>query len=82
MICLLIQTKFDTNINDDELLKTIWEHKRIFLKNFNHIAIIKPNGAFTNNYCTCHYGLALINSQHGMSKKIHKLEIMIELLTY
>jgi hypothetical protein len=28
MICLLIQTKFDININNDELLKTIWEHKK------------------------------------------------------
>lgn len=45
-----------------------------------HIAIVKPNRAFTNNYCTCHYGLALINSQNGMWKKDHKLEIMIELL--
>jgi hypothetical protein len=26
MICLLIQNKFDININNDELLKTIWEH--------------------------------------------------------
>jgi hypothetical protein len=46
------------------------------------IAIIKPNGAFTNNYFTCHYGLALINSQNGMLKENHKLEIMIELLTH
>jgi hypothetical protein len=44
--------------------------------------MIKPNGAFTNIYCTCHYGLALINSQSGMLEKKHKLEIMIELLTY
>ncbi len=27
MICLLIETKFDININNHELIKTIWEHK-------------------------------------------------------
>jgi hypothetical protein len=32
---------------------------------------------------TCHYGLALINSQNGFLFFLnHKLEIMIELLTY
>jgi hypothetical protein len=28
MIFILIQIKFDIEINNDELLKTIWEHKR------------------------------------------------------
>jgi hypothetical protein len=27
MIVILIQIKFDIDINNDELLKTIWEHK-------------------------------------------------------
>jgi len=25
---ILFQTKFDTNINNDELLKAIWDHKK------------------------------------------------------
>jgi hypothetical protein len=29
MIFILIQIKFDINTNNDELLKTIWEHKKI-----------------------------------------------------
>jgi hypothetical protein len=28
MIFIFIQIKFDIDINNDELLKTIWEHKR------------------------------------------------------
>jgi hypothetical protein len=28
MIFILIQIKFNININNDELLKTIWEHKK------------------------------------------------------
>jgi hypothetical protein len=28
MIFILIQTKFDIDINNDELLKTIWKHKK------------------------------------------------------
>jgi hypothetical protein len=28
MIFILIQIKFDINTNTDELLKTIWEHKK------------------------------------------------------
>ncbi len=28
MIFILFQMKFDTNINSDELLKTIWDHKK------------------------------------------------------
>jgi len=46
MICLLIQTKFDININNDELLKTIWEH--FFKKDFLFLIIsgsVKQCGA-------------------------------------
>jgi hypothetical protein len=28
MIFILIQIKFDIDMNNDELLKTIWEHKK------------------------------------------------------
>jgi len=28
IIFILIQIKFDTEINNDELLKTIWKHKK------------------------------------------------------
>jgi hypothetical protein len=28
MTCMLIQIKFDVDINNDELLKTIWKHKK------------------------------------------------------
>jgi hypothetical protein len=30
MIFILIQIKFDININNDELLENIWEHKEFF----------------------------------------------------
>jgi len=33
MIIILIQIKFDIDINNDELLKTIWEYKKKENKN-------------------------------------------------
>jgi len=32
MLFILIQIKFDIDINNDELLKTIWKHKKIKIK--------------------------------------------------
>jgi hypothetical protein len=30
MILILVQIKFDIDINNDELFKTIWKHKEFF----------------------------------------------------
>jgi hypothetical protein len=37
MIFILIQIKFDINTNNDELLETIWEHKKIKRKEDLHL---------------------------------------------
>jgi hypothetical protein len=47
MIFILIQSKFDIDINKDELLETIWEHKKKKKKKFIVFANAQQHGAQT-----------------------------------
>jgi len=68
MIFILIQSKFDIDINNDDLLENIWEHKKRGkkeLKQFEQILLFVLN-PFLKNCVVKHNSQAMFHDNQGM----------------
>jgi len=63
MKCILIKIKFDIDVNNNELLKTIWKHK----EKIKYLIVIGSAAAQSLNLSMCLVDLSLC--AHAYSKK-------------